>query len=41
MCGLDDLEEISMLEAYVQATQCMLIMASKGYFFSSNCIECI
>ena len=34
---VDDLEEIDLLEEYVQTSQCMLLMASKGYFFSRNC----
>ena len=29
---VDDLEEIDLLEQYVQASQCMLLMASKGYY---------
>ena len=32
-----DLEEIDLLEEYVQVSQCMLLTASKGYFFSRNC----
>ena len=34
---VNDMEEIDLIEEYVQASQCMLLMASKGYFFSRNC----
>ena len=34
---VDDLEAVDDIEMYVQASQSMLLFASKGYFFSRNC----
>ena len=34
---VDDLEDIGQLEEYVAATQCVLIVLSRNYFFSINC----
>ena len=36
---VDDLEEIGNLEQYVAASQCVLILLSRGYFFSANCLR--
>jgi hypothetical protein len=33
VASVDDLDEIGKLEEYVDASQCMLIFLSKGYFF--------
>jgi hypothetical protein len=36
---VDDLEDISLLEKYVEFTQCMLVLLTKGYFYSRNCLR--
>jgi len=36
---VDDLVEIGDLEWYIEASQCILIFLSKGYFFSRNCLR--
>jgi len=36
---VDDLEDIGNLEDYVEASQCILIFLSKGYFYSANCLR--
>ena len=36
---VDDLVEIGDLEGYIEASQCIMIFLSKGYFFSRNCLR--
>ena len=36
---VDDLEDISALEKYVEQTQCMLLFQSRGYYLSRNCLR--
>jgi len=36
---VDDLDDISNLERHVEASQCVLIFLSKGYFASVNCVR--
>ena len=36
---VDDLEDIGALETYIAATQAVLIMLSRGYFNSKNCMR--
>ena len=36
---VDDLEEIGNLEAYVNSSQCILVMLTQGYFTSRNCLR--
>jgi hypothetical protein len=36
---VDDLEDISDLEGYIDRTVCILVYCSKGYFTSKNCIR--
>ena len=36
---VDNLEDISMLEQYIDETSCVLVFLSKGYFFSKNCLR--
>ena len=37
--SVDDLEDIGNLETYVDQSQCMLIMLTRGYFTSKNCLR--
>ena len=36
---VDDLEEIGKLEWYIDASACVMIFLSKGYFLSRNCLR--
>jgi len=36
---VDDLVDIGELDKYVNASQCVLIFLSKGYFYSTNCVK--
>jgi len=36
---VDDLKEIGNLEQYISTSQCMLILLTKGYFESTNCLR--
>ena len=36
---IDDLEDIGDLERYVDESQCVLIMMTRGYFTSTNCLR--
>ena len=36
---VDDLEDIGALEKYVEQTQCMLLLLTRGYFHSRNCLR--
>ena len=36
---VDDLEQIGLLEQYIAQTQVMIIILSKNYFLSKNCMR--
>ena len=36
---VDDLDSIDNLEKHIEASQCILVFLSKGYFFSRNCLR--
>ena len=36
---VDDLEDIGSLEQYIEQTQCMLLLLTRGYFHSRNCLR--
>ena len=36
---MDDLQDISHLERYIEQSQAVIVFLSKGYFFSKNCLR--